>query len=422
MNQQGLYLFIVIALAGSLGAGLFAVLRFLAATRAAKVRMRHAGTETAFLSSALQDAVGKLRAQEREMRSRADASEALSEHIVDSLAAGLLVVDLQGLVQTINPAGRRLLGLDKPLAGGDYRALLSGHPELTGQVGACLTAGVTTPPRDITVALAGATAWLSVSVSPLITSGQQTGAVCLLSDVTPVRELEEQLRLKDALARLGELTAGIAHEFRNGLATIHGYSRLLKPEALPDAYRPYLDGIRDEAEALGHVMTNFLKFARPEQVMLTPVDLHAVARKAADDLAPELATDVDLAVEGDFATVEGDEVLLRQVFGNLIRNAAEACGTKGVAPVIRVRGVVDERTCRVSVEDNGPGIPDAARQRVFEPFFTTRSRGTGLGLSIVQKVVVTLNGRVSAGRAELGGAAIQMTFPRAGLHREIPAA
>ena len=94
--------------------------------------------------------------------------------------------------------------------------------------------------------------------------GDRGGIVCLLSDVTPLRELEEQLRLKEALARLGELTAGIAHEFRNGLATIHGYSRLLRPDALPEAYRPYVDGIRQESEALGHVMTNFLKFARPD--------------------------------------------------------------------------------------------------------------------------------------------------------------
>jgi signal transduction histidine kinase len=76
----------------------------------------------------------------------------------------------------------------------------------------------------------------------------------------------------------------------------------------------------------------------------------------------------------------------------------------------------------VSVEDNGPGIPEDSRHRVFEPFFTTRSRGTGLGLAIVQKVVVTLNGRVSVGGSELGGAAIQLTLPRAGQHREISAA
>jgi signal transduction histidine kinase len=76
---------------------------------------------------------------------------------------------------------------------------------------------------------------------------------------------------------------------------------------------------------------------------------------------------------------------------------------------------VDDRTCRVSVDDNGPGIPEAARAKVFQPFFTTRSRGTGLGLAIVQKVVVTHNGRVAVGVSPLGGASIHLSFP---LHAE----
>src|SRR5205809_5314953 len=102
---------------------------------------------------------------------------------------------------------------------------------------------------------------LGVTVSPILEGGMH-GAICLFSDLTAVMELEDQLRLKDTLARLGELTAGIAHEFRNGLATIHGYSRLMVPQELPEAYRPYVAGIREEAEALGRVVTNFLNFAR----------------------------------------------------------------------------------------------------------------------------------------------------------------
>jgi PAS domain S-box-containing protein len=422
MNPQGLHLFFVMVLAGLLAVALFSVLRFFAATRAARDRMRSAGSESAFLSGALQDAVRRLKAQEQEMRTRAHASEALSHHIVDSLSAGLLVVDLSGEVKTINPAGQRLLGLEDGVVVGGYQALNDVHPELTALVRACLTDGATAPLHDIIVNRVAGPVHLSVSVSPLTTNGLQVGAVCLMTDVTPLRELEEQLRLKEALARVGELTAGIAHEFRNGLATIHGYSRLLKPDALPEVYRPYVEGIRDEAESLGQVVTRFLRFARPEEVELTPVDLRAVARKAADDLATELSSDVDLAVEGQFDVVEGDEVLLRQVFDNLIRNATEACASKGVGPVVRIIGEVDERTCRISVEDNGPGIPDEARSRVFEPFFTTRSRGTGLGLAIVLKVVVTLNGRVAVGRSSLGGAAIQLTLPRAGRRFEIPAA
>jgi len=252
---------------------------------------------------------------------------------------------------------------------------------------------------------------LGVTVSPLGKS--IPGVICLFSDLTEVVELEEQLRLKETLARLGELTAGLAHEFRNGLATIHGYSRLIEVDAMPPKYQPYVEGIRQEADALGKVVTNFLSFARPENIVLSPVDLGVVARRAADDLRNELPTGTSLNVDGTFAEVLGDEVLLRQVFGNLVRNAADACEGAGVVPDIRIRGWVDipHHSCRVSVEDNGPGIPQAARERIFQPFFTTRSQGTGLGLAIVQKIVVLHNGRVVVADARGGGASIQLSIP-----------
>src|SRR5690606_38127697 len=97
------------------------------------------------------------------------------------------------------------------------------------------------------------------------------------TDLSDVVELEEQLRLKDSLARLGELTAGIAHEFRNGLATIHGYSRLFDLERLQPEFQPYVKGIRQETEALGQVVTNFLNFAKPAELTLAPVDMAAIA-------------------------------------------------------------------------------------------------------------------------------------------------
>ena len=161
-------------------------------------------------------------------------------------------------------------------------------------------------------------------------------------------------------------------------------------------------------------MTNFLNFARPELVSFSSVELGPVARRAAEDLRHELPAGTTIETVGEFGEIQGDEVLLRQVFGNLVRNAAEACEGAGVTPAITIEGQVDpmHRACRVSVADNGPGIPEAARERVFQPFFTTRSRGTGLGLAIVQKIVVTHNGRVTVGTSPAGGASIQLTFPQ----------
>ena len=240
------------------------------------------------------------------------------------------------------------------------------------------------------------------------------GAICLFTDLTAVKNLEEQLRLKESLATVGELTAGIAHEFRNGLATIHGYSKLFDLKALPDAYRTYVEGIRAEAESLNQVVTNFLNFARPAQLTLGPVDLRAVCERAAEELRAEARTlGGDITVRGDFGTLEGDEVLLRQAFSNLLRNAVEACADASLAPVVLVKSEVDaaQRLMRIVVDDNGPGIQAAQREQVFRPFFTSKRNGTGLGLALVQKIIVFHNGRITVGTSPLGGASLQVSLP-----------
>ena len=256
---------------------------------------------------------------------------------------------------------------------------------------------------------------IGVTASPVRSeTGQSHGVMCLFTDLTEIVDLEEQLRLKDSLARLGELTAGIAHEFRNGLATIHGYSRLLDPARLPAEFKPYVQGIRDEADALGEVVTNFLNFAKPTELALAPVDMRAIVERAADEIRGEAtARGGRVEVRGEFESVEGDEVLLRQAFSNLCRNALEACVDRRDPPIVLVDGHVDapQRALRIDVVDNGPGIDPAVAPRVFRPFFSTKARGIGLGLALVQKIIVTHNGRVAVANPGEGGARFVVTLP-----------
>ncbi|HEX5108315.1 MAG TPA: ATP-binding protein [Vicinamibacterales bacterium] len=413
MNAYGYALVGLSALVAAMVAALvFALLRFMTAARAAKRQLREGTVETALLSSALQDALSALKAREQAMSDRAVASEQLSAQVFDSLTAGLLVVDASGRVTIANPAACRMLAVEREPAGMDYRELLGSSP-LADIVSEGLSSGQAIVRRAVH---APDRTWhLGVTVSPLGDPSSTRGAICLFSDLTAVVELEQQLQMKEALARLGEMTAGIAHEFRNGLATIHGYSRLIDPRALPERYQTYIEGIRQETDTLGRVVTNFLNFARPEQIAMSPVDLDSVARRAAEELKVELPAEASVAVAGSLGSIQGDEVLLRQVFGNLIRNAAEACASARKAPAISVSGHVDRssRQTVVSVDDNGPGIPPGDRMRIFQPFFTTRSRGSGLGLAIVQKIVLLHNGKVAVGSSSSGGAQIQLTFPLA---------
>ena len=413
MTQSG-YLFlgltaIVAALCGVLG---YAIIKFIVATR--EIRQGRATGATDLMAGAIEDAVRTLRLQEQAMKARAEASERLSDEIVASLTSGLLVVDETGVVRTLNPAGRRLLGLSDESATRPYRDVLAAAPDLIVLIDECLAQSKPVVRRTVKTAGGGAT-HLGVTVSPIRADGGRAyGAICLFSDLSDIMELEDQLRLKDSLARLGELTAGIAHEFRNGLATIHGYSRLFDLERLPEDFKPYVHGIRQETEELGQIVTNFLNFAKPTQLTLTPIDMHIVVSLAADDIRSEVtARGGALVIRGDFGRVDGDDVLLRQALSNLCRNALEACADGSIVPQIEIDGTVDreQRLVRVMVSDNGPGITPHVIQSMFRPFFTTKAKGTGLGLPLVQKIVVTHNGRVAAVPREGPGARIAFTLP-----------
>lgn len=403
----GLALFGLVTVAALLLLVAFGLMR-LARRGSPATRNRDGGAESAMLSMALQEAVGKLRAQERAAEARAEASERFASRIVQGLTSGLMVVDQAGVVQTVNAAARRLLQMDESAVGAPYRHALATAPELADVIGEVLATASPVVRRKLRLVSRAGPSHLGITVSPIPDAkGALQAAVCLFTDLTAVVELEEQLRLKEALARLGELTAGLAHEFRNGLATIHGYGRLLDPATLPASQAACVEGIRAETTALGEVVTNFLRFARPDALTLSPVDLRAVISRAADDAAG----DQRVTIEGAFGTIDGDEVLLRQAFSNLLRNSLEACSAAGVAARVAVEGAVQDDEVVVTVGDNGPGLTDETLARLFQPFMTTKPNGTGLGLAVVQKIIVSHNGRVVAGNRPGGGAEFRIRLP-----------
>jgi signal transduction histidine kinase len=375
------------------------------ATRRAQ---REAKGESAMLTIALQETMTRLRQQERAMAARAEASEALADQIVEGLTSGLIVVNRSGVVQAINPAARRILGLGDVGAGRPCRETLGNASALADLIAEAL--GATAPIERRTITLEGEIPrHLGVTVSHIRSAdGSLTAAVCLFTDLTGVMRLEEQLRLKEALARLGELTAGLAHEFRNGLATIHGYGKLLDPQSLPPQARTCVEGIRNETTALGEIVTNFLRFARPEQLTLAPIDLRSAIVKAIDEVPGAAAA---VILEGTFPTIDGDDVLLRRAFSNLVRNSMEACAGAGTTPRIYIRCHVVNDGAQLVIEDNGPGFSPAALHKAFQPFATTKAHGTGLGLAIVQKVVVSHNGSITAANAPEGGAQFRLRLP-----------
>jgi signal transduction histidine kinase len=197
------------------------------------------------------------------------------------------------------------------------------------------------------------------------------------------RRLEELFRDREAMARAGELTAGIVHEVRNGLGTVVGYARLVEQAATTDAALEAARAIRAECETLEAVIRRFMEFMKEETLNLESFDLgRMLSRVAARESRSGPGGEVRLA-QGDLGTLKGDEALLERAFENLVRNAREAAGAGGHVWIDVAR---DASAAVVTVSDDGPGLPAAGREKV-RPFFTTKAGGLGLGLPLALKIV-----------------------------------
>jgi PAS domain S-box-containing protein len=361
--------------------------------------------EGQFLLHTFQDVVARLKEKEQELqalhlleKTRADETEALASDIVRSMTTGLVSLDPGGRVVVVNPAAERIFGLEaSEWRGRLFGDVFTGSPELMERVEEALHRGAYHLRGQARYRLGGGrTLHLGVSVIPLLSSGgTPKGALSLLADLTEIVELRERLFLKENLARLGEMAAGIAHEFRNGLATILGNAKLLKGSP-PSASEAIADAVVAESESLARVVTEFLQFARPEPLHLESVDLNDLLAGLLDELKPRAEESrARLALLGEPVRLEADELLLRKAFSNLIANAIEALADARVEdPSVVVEVKASKGAAMVRVRDNGPGVDPGSREKIFTPFFTMKEKGTGLGLSVVQKIVVSHNGTV----------------------------
>jgi two-component system sensor histidine kinase HydH len=377
----------------------------------------------AFMTASMQAVIQKLREQEKELealhraeRERAQQTERLSEAVTRNMPAGLLLLNSAGLITSANPAAELALGV-KSLPYRRYNEVLGAGSRLTQLIAGCLEHGRTfrreeveylTPSHELRQ--------LGVTISPILRGASEvTGAICLLSDLTELAALQKQIHMKENLAALGELSAGIAHEFKNALATISGYAQMIRSEAKPGTeLREHGEKILDQTRALTHVVTEFLKFARPLDLADEQVTLRPMIDRVLSEVA-EAVPGVAITCEGEFGDVSGDDALLRQAILNLARNAAEAvAGNPGPGRVI-IRGEIEQSGAtpgqRISIADNGTGIPPDALTKIFMPFYTTKANGTGLGLAVVQKIVVQHGGTIEARNQPQGGAEFIVWLP-----------
>ncbi len=318
--------------------------------------------------------------------------ETFHKNVIDNIPSGILTTDLSGRITLNNDSACAILGkAPEELTGMPLQEVLGridGDAERPRR-------DETPPPRPEIrfVRPDGTEIFLGFSSSQMKEpDGNVIGRVVIFQDLTPIRQMEERIRIADRLAGVGEMAAGLAHEIRNPLASIAGSSQLLREAAdVPDDAATLLEIIERESKRLNALISDFLSFTGTSLRSLARVRVTSLLREIAEAVRAGEAREKGLLVE-DVATkelsVEGDAEQLRQVVWNLVRNAVQSTPTGGRVLLDAFEQIRHgARYAVLTVSDSGVGIEPQDLERIFNPFFTTKEGGTGLGLSISQRIV-----------------------------------
>ncbi len=349
----------------------------------------------------------------RPARSAEDDIASLERTLSASLQSGLLLIDREGRVLALNAVGAGLLGASLPEPGTPLEQVLAGQPELREVLAAALAGGAAPQRQECLVRSGSGPAealTVGLTVHPLRRDdGEVRGLLVLFADLTEGQRRAEEGRLAESLAQLGEMAGGVAHELRNGLATLRGYLTLIERRPDEDSIADFLSEIRGEADHLERVLQDFLSFARPGSARQGELSLLALLRHAAAD--PALAG-VEVRVAGEDAVLRGDRELLERAVRNLLHNAAEAERETGTPRAVEVTVTLGPEGAEIAIEDRGAGLPDEIRGRLFHPFATGRRGGVGLGLALAHRIVVLHGGRIRLDDRTGGGTRALLFFPR----------
>ena len=347
--------------------------------------------------------------------------------ILDNMGSGVLTMNRVGSIERMNPAAERILGLraDQVLGRPVSETLAARMPIFVAQLMDCVEKGRVADRWELHVDRGdGERVPLGVSVHPVEDhEGIRTGAVAVFQDLTSVVRLREKMRANDRLAAMGELSASIAHEIRNPLASIRGSVELLEGELELDGENARLfDLIRRESARLNRLVEDFLEYARLRPLQPRNVPLN----KIIEDLARMVRSRDDLDDRARLETVlpeqeiivHVDEELMLQVFLNLGLNAFDAMEKAGTLTISVALGTGPSAEAIVRFLDDGPGIADDDLDQIFDPFFTTKAHGTGLGLPLANRVVLNHDGQLAVRNVDGAGAEFAVHLPLAGVMQD----
>ncbi len=361
----------------------------------------------------------RLRSMEYALKEKIDSLtqlKRLNEHIVTSIRSGLITTDLHGRIAVFNAAAGEITGrsvdemfekLIQPLIGETFWTKIIKEDLLRNARPLRYEQWIAIPN--------GTKRFLGFSVSPLLDQNQMLlGYIISFQDLTEIINLEEEVRLKDRMAAVGRMAAGIAHEIRNPLTAMRGSVEVLRSHAsLPPKDNRILDILIRESDRLNQFVEDFLNYARPGKYEKHPLDLVSVLTDSVMLLrnSPECRKNlsVSLEVQSHPVRIVGCVDQLKQVFWNLAQNAIRAMPNGGELG-IEIRQTSDS-IGQIIFQDNGIGMSREEQQQLFQPFHSGFAGGLGLGLSIIFQIMEDHRGRISFESEKGRGTKVSLSFP-----------
>jgi PAS domain S-box-containing protein len=407
-----------------------------------------------FVIETFQSLIQRLKEKEQELErlrrvaeERADHIESYNENILRSVSSGVITFNQEEVITSFNLAAERILGWAAPsVIGCSCSDVFGQSSQITRLVQNALNHKQVTVRQELELVRQKesegqvsdqarnkwAKIWVGVSTSLLMDKQDQViGTTIVFTDLSEIKRLQEQVELKKRLTLLGEMSAGIAHEFRNYMGTIMGYAKLLSKKVGPEfAASGMIQSIIQELEAMEQLINELLNFSKSTELNLQPVDLGMLIEKVVHQISAQAKgplPKLTLIFSPRLGKIQLDEVLIRQALGNIIQNALEAMPSGGELKIqveIRPRLIpLDKRgsgtgaasfegkEVEIEIQDTGEGISPEVQDKIFLPFFTTKEKGTGLGLALVHKIILSHNGQIQVDSQEGKGTTFRVYLP-----------
>jgi len=364
-----------------------------------------------FLSSLLAERLRKTEAALSETSLSLDRLAILYKQIFDDINTGIITVNRSGSITSFNRAAEDITGYKNDEVLG--RNLLGYFPGFEIHQGKNWRQLIDIRRKDREEIPIGYS-WAKLNLP----KENSDSLVYTFQDLSQIRRMENQIRQAEKMASIGQMAAGIAHEFRNPLAAISGAAQMLsQQQAQPDQNRRLMNIILRESDRLERNITEFLQFSKPATPEKKWFSLHRLIADTIQVLkhGNQATRRCDFKLEiSDTIDCYADADQLRQVLLNLFSNCFQAMGNNGGTVTVSAAeesAEGHESWLHLSVMDTGPGIDAKWIDSVFEPFFTTRDDGTGLGLAIVWQIVESHGGKISVQNPPAGGARFDILLP-----------